>query len=74
MEGPCGIEETWERNLALYWEMDSFAAAAEGGRMDAEQYIEHLLTGTTMLSRSIDNADLDVTTYVGIAGIFDPAE
>jgi hypothetical protein len=24
--------------------------------------------------KKLDNADLDVTTYVGIAGIFDPAE
>ncbi|WOD16995.1 hypothetical protein [Paraburkholderia kirstenboschensis] len=81
----------------LSWVMDSMAAAAEAGRLDAERYVGQLFAsrgdvrafrhvlreagGDRWLSdrhhyalRKLGNAELDVTTYVGIAGIFDPAE
>jgi hypothetical protein len=38
------VEELLTRphNPALFWVLDSLAAAAEAGRLDAEQYIEQL--------------------------------
>ncbi|MFL9912725.1 hypothetical protein PQR75_43445 [Paraburkholderia fungorum] len=88
---------TMPHNPALYWVLDSMAAAAETGRLDAERYVGQLFAsrgdvrafrhvlreagGDRWLSdrhhyalRKLGNAELDVTTYVGIAGIFDPAE
>ncbi|MFC5431086.1 hypothetical protein ACFPTO_20105 [Paraburkholderia denitrificans] len=32
-------------NPALYWVMDSLAAAAEAGRLDADRYVEQLFAG-----------------------------
>jgi hypothetical protein len=88
---------TMPHNPELYWVLDSMTAAAEAGRLDAEQYVVQLVAskedvrafrrvlreagGDRWLTdrhhnalRKLRNADLDVTTYVGIAGIFDPAE
>ncbi|WOD17023.1 hypothetical protein [Paraburkholderia kirstenboschensis] len=32
-------------NPALHWVLDSLAAAAEAGRLDAERYIEQIFAG-----------------------------
>jgi hypothetical protein len=84
-------------NPGLSWVMDSLAAAAEAGRLDADQYMGQLFAskedvhafrhvlreagGDRWLTdrhhnamRKLGNAEFDVTTYVGIASVFDPAE
>jgi hypothetical protein len=77
--------------------MDSLAAAAEAGRLDADQYIEQPFASREDVRafrlilrdagqerwlhdrhhhalKKLGNAELDLMTYAGIAGLFDPAE
>ncbi|QCP48273.1 hypothetical protein FAZ95_03145 [Trinickia violacea] len=81
---------------ALTWVLDSLAAAAEAGRLDADRYIEQLFASKSDLRdfrlmlrdagadawvndrhhnavRKLGNAEFDVSTYPGMANIFDPA-
>lgn len=96
---PIKLEELPARphNPGLSWVMDSLAAAAEAGRLDAKNYVDQLLSnredvrafrlvlreagGDRWLNerhhhalRKLGNAELDVTTYVGIVGLFDLAD
>jgi hypothetical protein len=84
-------------NPALHWVLDSVAAAAEAGRLDAEKYVEQLFLtkedvrafrqvlreagGDRWLTdrhhnalRKLGNTEFDVTSYIGITGLFDPAK
>jgi hypothetical protein len=84
-------------NPGLSWVMDSLAAAAEAGRLDADKYIEQIFAGKEDVRafrhvlreaggdrwltdrhhnalRKLGNAECDVTAYVGITALFDPAE
>lgn len=96
---PISVSEllAMPHNPALHWVLDSMAAAAEAGRLDAEIYIQQLFAsrddvrafrhvlreagGDRWLNdrhhnalRKLGNAELDLTTYAGIAGLFDPAD
>ena len=88
---------TMPLNPALFWAMDSLAAAAEAGRLDADRYIEQLFASKDDVRsfrlilrdagqdiwlndrhfnalKKLGCAEMDVTTYPGIANFFDPAE